>query len=62
MYVSGKVLGTKGEAVPDAVMDTWETDDQGYVLYPLLSIFCVFASGRIRAYAFNLLSIFMNTC
>jgi len=30
MYVSGKVLGTKGEAVPDAVMDTWETDDQGF--------------------------------
>ncbi|KAG8735316.1 hypothetical protein FRC10_010746 [Ceratobasidium sp. 414] len=30
MYVSGKVLGSRGEAVPGAVMDTWETDDQGY--------------------------------
>jgi len=30
MYVSGKVLGSRGEAIPGAVMDTWETDDQGY--------------------------------
>ncbi|QRW09972.1 intradiol ring-cleavage dioxygenase [Ceratobasidium sp. AG-Ba] len=30
MYVSGKVLGSGGEAVPGATMDTWETDDQGY--------------------------------
>jgi len=29
MYVSGKVLSSHGKPIPDAVMDTWETDDQG---------------------------------
>ncbi|CAE7086678.1 unnamed protein product [Rhizoctonia solani] len=30
LYVSGRVVGSNGEAVPDAIVDTWETDDQGF--------------------------------
>ncbi|CEL53056.1 hypothetical protein RSOLAG1IB_06124 [Rhizoctonia solani AG-1 IB] len=29
LYVSGKVVGSKGEPVANAIVDTWETDDQG---------------------------------
>jgi Catechol dioxygenase N terminus len=29
LYVEGRVLTTGGEGVPDAVIETWETDDRG---------------------------------
>lgn len=29
MYVSGRIVGSRGEPVPNAILDTWETDDQG---------------------------------
>jgi len=29
MYVEGRVLTTEGEPVPDAVIDTWEADQNG---------------------------------
>lgn len=29
MYVHGKVLDTKGNPIPGATIDTWETDGQG---------------------------------
>ena len=29
MYVEGRVLTTKGEPIPDAVIETWETDADG---------------------------------
>ncbi|VDB88790.1 unnamed protein product [Peniophora sp. CBMAI 1063] len=30
MYVEGRVLNTKGEPIPGAVIETWETDDMGF--------------------------------
>ncbi|KAJ8596164.1 aromatic compound dioxygenase [Rhizopogon salebrosus TDB-379] len=30
MYVEGRVLTTKGEPIPDAVIETWETDADGF--------------------------------
>lgn len=30
MYVEGRVLTSKGEPIPDAVIETWETDEQGF--------------------------------
>ncbi|EIN08539.1 aromatic compound dioxygenase [Punctularia strigosozonata HHB-11173 SS5] len=30
MYVEGRVLNTKGEPIPDAVIETWETDELGF--------------------------------
>ncbi|EUC64485.1 intradiol ring-cleavage dioxygenase [Rhizoctonia solani AG-3 Rhs1AP] len=30
LYVSGRVVGSNGEAVANAIVDTWETDDQGF--------------------------------
>ncbi|KAH7912165.1 Intradiol ring-cleavage dioxygenase [Hygrophoropsis aurantiaca] len=30
MYVEGRILTTKGEPIPDAIIDTWETDANGY--------------------------------
>ncbi|KAG8776353.1 hypothetical protein FRC12_000965 [Ceratobasidium sp. 428] len=30
LYVSGKILGSRGETVPGAVIETWETDPDGY--------------------------------
>ncbi|TCD63494.1 hypothetical protein EIP91_005353 [Steccherinum ochraceum] len=30
MYVEGRVLSTDGKPVPDAVIETWETDDLGF--------------------------------
>ncbi|CAE6338260.1 unnamed protein product [Rhizoctonia solani] len=30
LYVSGRVVGSNGEPVADAIVDTWETDDQGF--------------------------------
>ncbi|KAI9569866.1 aromatic compound dioxygenase [Boletus coccyginus] len=30
MYVEGRVLTTEGEPIPDAVIDTWETDQHGF--------------------------------
>ncbi|KAF8674625.1 dioxygenase [Rhizoctonia solani] len=35
LYVSGKVVGSKGEPVANAIVDTWETDDQGRALLSL---------------------------
>jgi protocatechuate 3,4-dioxygenase beta subunit len=29
MYVEGRVLNTKGEPIPGAVIETWETDEMG---------------------------------
>ena len=29
MYVEGRVLTSKGEPIPDAVIETWETDEKG---------------------------------
>jgi protocatechuate 3,4-dioxygenase beta subunit len=29
MYVEGRVLTTGGEPIPDAVIETWETDGTG---------------------------------
>jgi protocatechuate 3,4-dioxygenase beta subunit len=29
MYVEGRVLDTKGKPVPNATIETWETDDNG---------------------------------
>jgi protocatechuate 3,4-dioxygenase beta subunit len=29
MFVQGRVLATNGEPIPDAVIETWETDDKG---------------------------------
>ncbi len=29
MYVQGKVTNTKGEPIPDARIETWETDSEG---------------------------------
>ena len=30
MYVEGKVVDTKGQAIPNARIETWETDDTGH--------------------------------
>jgi protocatechuate 3,4-dioxygenase beta subunit len=41
MYVEGRVLTLKGEPIPGAVIETWETDEKGEqhpdVVLPLLS-------------------------
>jgi hypothetical protein len=41
MYVEGRVLTSKGEPIPGAVIETWETDEKGEqhldVVLPLLS-------------------------
>ena len=41
MYVEGRVLTSKGEPIPDAVIETWETDEKGeqylVVFLPVLS-------------------------
>jgi len=29
MYVEGRVLTSKGEPIPGAVIETWETDEKG---------------------------------
>jgi hypothetical protein len=29
MYVEGTVLNTKGEPIPNAIIDTWESDGDG---------------------------------
>lgn len=29
MYVEGKILNTKGEPIPGATIDTWESDGEG---------------------------------
>ena len=29
MYVEGKILTTKGEPIPGATIDTWESDGEG---------------------------------
>ena len=29
MYVEGKILSTDGAPVPDAIIETWETDGHG---------------------------------
>lgn len=29
MYVEGRVLTSKGEPIPGAVIETWETDENG---------------------------------
>jgi hypothetical protein len=30
LYVQGRVLDTKGRAIPDTQIETWETDDNGF--------------------------------
>jgi hypothetical protein len=41
MYVEGRVLTSKGEPIPGAVIETWETDEKGEqhldVFLPLIS-------------------------
>jgi len=41
MYVEGRVLTSKGEPIPGAVIETWETDEKGEqhldVVLPFLS-------------------------
>lgn len=29
MYVEGRVLSTDGKPIPDAIIETWETDSNG---------------------------------
>jgi hypothetical protein len=51
MYVEGRVLNSKGEPIPGAVIDTWETDDSGEqhldvsFLFPLMAYRRMFQPG-----------------
>ena len=36
IYVEGRVLDTRGKPVPNATIDTWETDSDGTVLFGML--------------------------
>ena len=50
MYVEGRVLTSKGEPIPGAVIETWETDEKGEQHFlPLLSAqvaYCRMVSTR----------------
>lgn len=35
MYVEGRILSTDGKPVPDAVIETWETDSHGMFEFSL---------------------------
>lgn len=44
MYVEGRVLDVDGKPIPNAVIDTWETDGHG--LYDT-QVSCSISSGSI---------------
>ena len=43
MYVEGKVLSTDGHPIPDAIIETWETDGDG--AYSDMAGRALFAAG-----------------
>jgi len=47
MYVEGRVLTSKGEPIPDAVIETWETDEKGE---QQLDVFLPFLSNGLPSY------------
>jgi protocatechuate 3,4-dioxygenase beta subunit len=40
MYVEGRVLDTSGKPVPNAAIETWETDSEGAALRDMLRPRC----------------------
>ena len=46
MYVEGRVTSTDGKPIPDAVIETWETDEHGEPIFSLLPR----VSNIIKAY------------
>ena len=40
MYVEGRILDTLGKPIPNASIETWETDAEGIALYGLLRSHC----------------------
>ena len=36
MYVEGRILDIHGKPVPNATLETWETDSEGAALYSIL--------------------------
>jgi len=40
MYVEGRILDTLGKPIPNASIETWETDSEGAVLYDILHPHC----------------------
>ena len=47
MYVEGRVLTSKGEPIPGAVIETWETDEKGV---QQLDVFLPFLSNGLPSY------------
>jgi protocatechuate 3,4-dioxygenase beta subunit len=45
MYVEGRVLTSKGEPIPGAVIETWETDEKGTVIINQQHLFDSFSSS-----------------
>ena len=40
MYVEGRISDIHGKPVPDAYIETWETDSEGASLYGILHAHC----------------------
>jgi len=40
MYIEGRILDTLGKPVPNASIETWETDSEGAALYTILHPHC----------------------
>ena len=54
MYVEGRVTDLQGRPIPNAVMDTWETDDKGFYDTQVHILF----SAR---FSFSSLTLYLST-
>lgn len=50
MFVEGSVLSTSGKPIPDAVIETWETDDNGssFLLTVVARAICKLANSGLQ--------------
>jgi protocatechuate 3,4-dioxygenase beta subunit len=46
MYVEGRILSTDGKPISDAVIETWETDENGELPLPSLNTSCANSPSR----------------